>query len=70
MNPYHKRHQPLTPDTNHQGAALVADGLTVKQSLICHQGFKVTGEVRLLGAHIAGQLDFTDAILANPGGRA
>lgn len=48
--------------------ALAADGIVVDHDMICE--FKVTGEVRLLGAHIGGDLNFTGATLANLGGPA
>jgi hypothetical protein len=41
--------------------ALAADGLIVANDMIC--GFTVTGEVRLIDAHIGGQLNLTGAIL-------
>ena len=43
--------------------ALIADGLQVDQSMFCEEGFSAGGEVRLLGAHIAGQLSFDGATL-------
>jgi len=49
-------------------AALAADGITVDHNMLC--GFTVTGEVRLIHAHIRGQLDFTGATLTNPHGAA
>ena len=38
--------------------------------MFCREGFQAQGEIRLLGAHISGQLDLSSAKLANPGGAA
>jgi adhesin HecA-like repeat protein len=38
--------------------------------MFCRDGFTATGEVRLNGAHIGGQLSFRGASLTNPGGAA
>jgi hypothetical protein len=50
--------------------ALFADGLTVKQSLHFQGGRTTRGEVRLIGAHIEGQLIFIGAHLNNARGPA
>ncbi|GAA1785211.1 hypothetical protein [Actinomadura chokoriensis] len=49
--------------------ALVADGLTVAQDMVC-RNLTAHGEIRLPGAHVRGVLTFDGATLANPGGRA
>lgn len=41
--------------------ALIADGLRVDASMFCRDGFQASGELRLLGAHVAGQLLFDGA---------
>ncbi|MFG1832968.1 hypothetical protein, partial [Micromonospora chersina] len=56
--------------TNPNGVALIADRLTVDQSMSCRDGFTATGQIRLLGARIGGQLTFNDATLTNPDGVA
>jgi hypothetical protein len=60
--------------TNEKGPALNADGLRVDGDMFClaagGQPFTATGEVRLLGAHIGGQLVFDGAQLTNEKGRA
>ena len=61
--------------SNGSGPALVADGLQVGQSMFLRGGFTATGSgdvgaVRLLGAHIGGQLDCTGAELSNGSGPA
>ena len=54
---------------NENAAALTADGLQVDGSVFCNpfdgQRFEATGELRLLGAHIGGQLSFSGAQLRN-----
>ena len=60
---------------NDSGPALVADGLQVGQGMFLRGGFTATGAgedgaVRLLGAHIGGQLDCTGADLRNDSGPA
>ena len=60
---------------NDSGPALVADGLQVDQSMFLRGGFTATGSggdgaVRLVGAHIGGQLDCTGAELRNDSGPA
>ncbi|MEU8259332.1 hypothetical protein AB0C02_01730, partial [Micromonospora sp. NPDC048999] len=52
------------------GVALSADRLTVDQDVFCIDGFTATGEIRLPGAHIGGQLAFNGATLTNPRGLA
>ena len=37
--------------------------------MFCREGFTATGEVRLVGAHIGGQLNLSGASLTNPDGR-
>ena len=49
---------------------LDADRLTVGGDLFCRAGFAATGEVNLLGAHIGGTLDVSEATLTNPDGYA
>ena len=56
--------------TNPNGSALNADQLTVDQSMFSGDGFTATGEVRLRGAHVSDQLDFSAATLTNPDGYA
>jgi hypothetical protein len=51
-------------------ASLNADQLETRGSVELNDGFTATGEVRLVGAHIKGQLDCSGAILANPDGLA
>jgi hypothetical protein len=46
--------------------ALGADELTVDQAMICTEGFTAAGNIRLNGAHIGGQLNFSKANLTNP----
>ena len=60
---------------NDSGPALAADSLEVSQSMFLTGGFTATGHgdngaVRLLGAHIGGQLDCTGAELRNDSGPA
>jgi hypothetical protein len=56
----------LTSARDPNGWALAADGLVVDGNMSCKYGFTATGEVRLAGAHISGQLDMTGATLASP----
>ena len=42
--------------------------MTVDGDMFCRAGFQAEGEIRLLGAHIGGQLELSSAKLANPGG--
>ena len=60
---------------NDSGPALLADGLQVDQDVSLSGGFEAIGTgkdsaVRLLGAHIHGQLDCTDARMRNDTGPA
>ena len=60
---------------NDSGPALTADGLQVDQDMFLTGGFTATGSgergaVRLLGAHIGGQLDCSGAKLRNDSGPA
>jgi hypothetical protein len=59
---------------NDTGSALDADGLQVDGDMVCDavrgQPFTAMGEVRLLGAHIGGQLSFDGAELASDSGPA
>jgi hypothetical protein len=55
---------------NAGGHALIADQITVGQSMVCRDGFTADGELRLTGARIGGQLDMTGAKLSNLSGRA
>ncbi|MFG1832969.1 translocation/assembly module TamB domain-containing protein, partial [Micromonospora chersina] len=52
------------------GIALNADGLAVDQDIFCSEGFTATGEIRLVGVHIGGQLAFNGATLTNLDGDA
>jgi hypothetical protein len=49
---------------------LSARQLTTRGNLELNNGFTATGEVKLLGAHIGGQLDLNGATLTNPDGFA
>jgi adhesin HecA-like repeat protein len=49
---------------------LSADRLATRGSLQLGSGFAATGEIRLRGAHIGGQLDLGGATLTNPDGYA
>jgi sRNA-binding regulator protein Hfq len=48
------------------GAALSADGMLAHGSVLLRNGFVSEGEVKLLGAQIGGNLDFSGAALSNP----
>jgi hypothetical protein len=48
------------------GAALDANGITVRGSIYLHGGFRAQGEVRLLAAQIGGNLDCNRGTLINP----
>jgi hypothetical protein len=48
------------------GVALYADGVTVGDMMACSDGFTAQGEVRAVGARIAGPLNFNEATLTNP----
>jgi hypothetical protein len=50
--------------------ALVADGLRVDGEVLMRHGFAATGEVRLVGARVRGQLNFNGARFRNPSGFA
>jgi hypothetical protein len=52
------------------GLALVADGLRVDMDMTCDAGFTSQGEVRLKGARISRNLDFSDAEVNNERGAA
>jgi hypothetical protein len=60
--------------SNEDGTALNADGLVVDQHVFCSvmggHRFTASGEVRLLVAHIGGQLTFSGARLSNERGPA
>ena len=60
--------------SNEGAPALTADGLQVDQDMVCRavdgQRFEATGELRLAGAHVAGQLSFEGARLSNEGAPA
>ncbi|HEX4128859.1 MAG TPA: hypothetical protein VHZ24_02365 [Pirellulales bacterium] len=49
---------------------ITADGMKVEGGVFLRAGFKSTGHVRLLGAHIGGNLDCEAGHFANPGGEA
>lgn len=51
-------------------ASLNADRITVRGSVFLKDGFHATGEVRLLGADIGGDLDCTKGCFENPNGHA
>jgi hypothetical protein len=55
---------------NPNGYALCADGIAVGDGMFCQGKFKSVGEVRLLGAHIKGQLSFNGGELIMPHGYA
>jgi len=61
---------------NDSGPALFADGLRVDQDMFMRGGFRATGSsdddgiVRLLGAHVGGNLEFVGAHLRNDSGPA
>ena len=50
--------------------ALLSDGITVYGGVFCREGFVAEGEVRLIGAHIRGQVNFDGAHLSNQTGPA
>jgi hypothetical protein len=56
--------------TNNEGPALIAEDLTVKQSMLCRKPFTAQGEIDLLGANIGDQLIFTGARLTSNDGSA
>jgi hypothetical protein len=49
---------------------ITADGLTIKANVSLRDGFKATGEVRLVGATIAGDLDCNNGTFINTGADA
>jgi uncharacterized protein YjbI with pentapeptide repeats len=51
--------------TGASGLALVADGLRIETDMTCDAGFTAHGEVRLKGARIGRNLDFSDATVEN-----
>ncbi len=59
-----------TDATRLRCAALVADGLRVQADMLCRDGFDATGEIRLLGAHIHGQLSLDKASITSERGPA
>ncbi len=54
---------PESPSEKLTGVALVADGLQVDGGMFCQDGFVAEGEVRVLGAHIVGQMSLNGARL-------
>jgi hypothetical protein len=48
------------------GTALGADGIRVKGNVLLAHGFRASGEVRLRGANIGGNLDCENGIFTNP----
>lgn len=52
------------------GFALHAEGLHAEDGVYLDRGFEATGEVRLAGAHIGGELCCTRGTFGNPGGLA
>lgn len=61
---------PIITDETRHGPALTGNGLNVGEDMLCQQGFRAEGEMRLTGARIGGQLDLTGASLDNPDGTA
>jgi hypothetical protein len=55
---------------NPGGTALMAERLSVDDTMSCTDGFTAQGEVRLSGARIDGNLDLRGARLSDPGGIA
>lgn len=55
---------------NIAGLALHADALHAEDGVYLDRGFEATAEVRLVGAHIRGELCCTKGTFANPGGLA
>jgi hypothetical protein len=55
---------------NPEGVALLADRLTVEGAMICRNGFRAEGSVRIASGHVSGLLDLGGAQLINPGGFA
>ena len=53
-----------------RGLALVADGLRVDIDLTCNGDFTAEGEIRLKGARIGQNLDFSNAVVENARGTA
>ncbi len=53
-----------------QGKALTADGINVKGCVLLKNGFTALGEVRLLNAHVGGDLDCLAGAFANVNGQA
>ena len=49
---------------------LIGDRMRVDAGLFCRDGFTAKGDVRLLGAQIGGDADFSKATLDNPGSNA
>ena len=56
-------YQPEDVDDVFKEVSLVADGLRVDGDMSCEGNFSAQGEVRLVGAHIAGQLALNGATL-------
>jgi hypothetical protein len=48
------------------GMALIADRAVVRGTAFLNQGFRATGQVRLAGAKVGGDLDCSSATFANP----
>jgi hypothetical protein len=55
---------------NPSGFALHADAMHAEDGVYLDRGFEATSEVRLVGAHINGELCCTKGIFSNPGGLA
>jgi hypothetical protein len=53
--------------TTPSGIALSANGIRVEGAVLLRHGFRAEGEVRLVGATIAGDLDCTEGVFHNPG---
>ncbi len=58
------------PDGTETQVALSADGIQVTGSVFLHEGFRASGEVRLLGASVGGNLACRGGTFENPGGWA
>ena len=56
--------------TDADGDAINADGVQVDRGLLCGDGFKAEGGVRLVGARVRGQLDLTGGEFRSAGGDA
>jgi hypothetical protein len=72
-DPARKKSEPVAPEpivNGDSGLALVADGLRVDTDMTCDAGFTAHGEVRVKGARIRQNLDFSDSEVTNGNGIA